>query len=91
MRDEERRIRQEFERLSMKTPPRMLTELHYGVIHRKDKPDVVDSNTLVGFIDTTTQFSININNEGERSLKCKIILSLHDTIALLEDCVERLK
>ena len=90
MREEERRIREAFAELSKKTPPRMLTDLHYGFIYRKDKPDLVDFNTLVGYIDTATQFSISIQQGGERALKCKIIDSLQQTIYLLEDCIERM-
>ena len=91
MREEERRIRVAFEELRKKSPPRMLTDLHWGVIHQKDKPNLVDFNILVGFIDTASQFSIDVLREDERALKCKIILSLYNTIDLLEDCIEKLK
>ena len=91
MTDEERRLRIYFEELRKRTPINMLTELHYGVICQKDKPDLVDYNTLVGFIDTTSKFSVRIFGEGERALKCRIIDSLYRTINLLEDCIERLR
>ena len=91
MREEERKLREVFGELSKRTSPRMLTDLHYGVIHRVDKPDLVDFNTLVGFIDTATQFSVNILNEGERALKIRIINSLRATISLLEENIERLR
>ncbi len=91
MTEKEKRIQIAFEILRKKTPPNMLTDLHYGFFHQDDKPDLVDYNTLVGFIDTASQFSIDILREGEKALKCKIILSLYDTIDSLEDCIEKLK
>ena len=87
----ERSIRRAFEKLQSKTPPRMLTDLQYGVIHRDDKPDLVDFSTLVGYIDIAAQFQINHIHEGERALKVRIVDSLYSAIHLLEDCIESLE
>lgn len=96
MTENETLFRKEFDELKKKTPPRMLTELHYGITHREDKPDLVNYNLLVGYIDTATQFSVDISKVdalkyGKQFLKCKIIHGLYDTINLLEDCIEKLR
>ncbi len=88
----ERRIRKEFERLRERTPPRMLTDLHYKITPEDgDGKSFVDYTTLIGFIDTVTMFEIKHTHEGERCLKNRIVGSLYETIYLLQDCIEKLK
>ena len=88
----ERLIRQEFEKLREITPPRMLTDLHYGFTpENKDGKSFVDYSTLVGFIDTATRFEIKHTHEGERCLRLRITAALYETIYLLQDCLERLE
>ena len=88
----EKLIRKEFERLRERTPPRMLTDLHYDFTPEAifDK-SYVDYTTLVGFINTASQFKVRILSGQEKSIKCRIIQSLLITIDLLEDTIQRLK
>ena len=90
MTDEEMRLRNTFEEIKKRVLPNTLTELHYGIIHRENEPNLIDYNTLVGFIDTASQFSVRIFGEGERALKCRIIDSLYSTINLLEETIKRI-
>ncbi len=88
----EKRIRKEFERLREITPPRMLTDLHYGFTPEdEDGKSFVDYSTLVGFIDTATRFEIKHAHAEERCLKHRIIMSLYETMDLLRTCIERLE